>query len=300
MVKKLLLDMDPGIDDALALFAAHHSGHEIMGVCTLAGNLPLKQTTANASGLLASLGNSALVYKGASMPLHRKLEDASAIHGSGGLGNWHVDLDPSRVSPIHAAQYIAQVARNNPGEVTLVATGPLTNLALALEYYREDVLGLAKVVFMGGALTRPGNVTPAAEFNIWADPEAAAVVFASGLDLTMVGLDVTQKVCLTKADVDELASSTSAAQSIPAMVGYYLDRYDEFPLHDPLALLAAVHPEYFRFQHLPIKVETRGELTRGQTIADFSGRQAWESRFSAALDVEVQSAKTMLMDLWTR
>lgn len=159
MVKKLIMDMDPGIDDALALLAACRSPQvELMGVSVVAGNLPLEIVTANASGILQLVGSSARVYKGASMPLYGKLYDAADIHGPQGLGYWQVEADPTCVAPEHAVQFIADTAGKYPREVTLVATGPLTNVALALEHYPEDMGKLAGLVLMGGAVTVPGNV----------------------------------------------------------------------------------------------------------------------------------------------
>ena len=293
--------MDPGIDDALALMAACNSkGVQVLGVTVLAGNLPLTTTTANASGILNFLGSSAGVYPGAAGPLYGQPKDAAAIHGPKGLGNWQVDSDPSRIYPKHAARFIAETASAHPGQVTLVATGPLTNLAIALEHHPAEIAQLAKIVFMGGALAVPGNVTPAAEFNIYADPDAAEAVFSSGLDLDMVGLDITQTVRLTAENLQTLAAAGPKAQAAAAMVQYYFDRHGEFPLHDPLALLAAIEPALFQFRHLPVRVETRGELTRGQTIADFAGNMDWDYKLNCALGVDHAQAKNQLMDLWTR
>jgi inosine-uridine nucleoside N-ribohydrolase len=301
MAKKIILDMDPGIDDAMALMAACVSESvQILGVTVVAGNLPLDITSANASGILNFMNSPVSVYPGAGGPLYRKLKDAAAFHGPNGLGNWRADPNPQRVSSKHAAAFMAEMAAANPGQVTLVATGPLTNLAIALEYHPREMAELAGIVFMGGALTVPGNVTPVAEYNIYADPDAAEVVLNSGLNLLMVGLDVTLTVRLIADDLKLLSSAGPTAQAVAAMVQYYFERYGDIPLHDPLALLAAMEPQLFELQYLPIKIETRGELTRGQTIADFSGRQNWEKNLKAAMAVNKAQAKTLLMELWTR
>jgi len=298
---KLILDMDPGIDDALALMAACRSEFiEILGTTVVAGNLPLERVASNASGLLKHMGSNALVYKGASSPLYGQSQNAAEIHGLGGLGNWQIESDPARISSFHAVEFIAETARANPGQVTLVATGPLTNLALALEYHRQDMEQLAGVVFMGGALTVPGNVTPTAEFNIFSDPDAAQVVFNSGLNLTMVGLDVTQTVALNADDIVRLAAGNAYAQDVAAMAKYFLERHGELSLHDPLALMAALHPDLFEFKLLPVQVETRGQISRGQTVADFSRRQNWKENIRAALKVDKERCKAQLLDLWTR
>lgn len=301
MVKKIILDMDPGIDDALALVAAcRWDKAQILGVSTVAGNLPLDTVTANASGILRVMQSSAQVYPGASMPLHGKLQDASDIHGAKGLGHWQVEPDSSRVSHGHAAQFIAETVRANPGQVTLVATGPLTNIALALDNHPEDMEKLAGLVFMGGALTVPGNVTPVAEYNIYADPAAAEIVLNSPLKPIMVGLDVTRQVCLKPEDVDRLARAGEVAQAVAAMASYYMENFAELPLHDPLALLAAVEPNLFQLDAAAVRVEARGELTRGQTIMDLDGSRNWPKNIAAALAVDARRCKEVLMDLWTR
>lgn len=300
MVKKLILDMDPGIDDALALMAACSlDSVEILGVSVVGGNLPLETVAANASGILLQMGSSAQVYKGASGPLYGKLADAADIHGSGGLGNWQVRSDPPRISSRHAAEFIAGAAHAHPGEVTLVATGPLTNLAIALEYHPRDLQNLAGVVFMGGALTVPGNVTPAAEFNIYTDPDAAEVVLNSDLQLTMVGLDVTQQVCFDEGDLRKLAAGGGNSTAVSAMSSYYIEKHGQMPLHDPLALLAALKPDFFTFRTLPLVIETRGAFCRGQTIADFSGEQNW-NKVRVAWQADKDRCKEYLMSLWAR
>lgn len=301
MVKKLILDMDPGIDDALALLAAcRWPQAELLGVSVVAGNLPLEVVSANASGILKMLGTKTQVYNGASMPLHGKLYPAADIHGVQGLGYWQVEADAQRVSSVHAARFLAETARKHPHQVTLVATAPLTNVALALEHHPRDMENLAGVVLMGGALAVPGNVTPAAEYNIYADPDAAELVFNSGLNVTMVGLDVTRKVYLDSRDMGDLSCRGKIAQAIVAMASYYLERFGQLPLHDPLAILAAVRPELFKFKEVAVRVETRGEHCRGQTIADWQGSHGWPKNVNVALGVDTQNCRELLLDLWTR
>jgi inosine-uridine nucleoside N-ribohydrolase len=271
MAKKLIIDCDPGIDDALALIlAARVPDAQLLGLTTLAGNLPLSVTTGNATALAREIGlkPEILVWPGAAGPLQREFVDAGHIHGPRGLGNWHPEQDWSRVGLEHAVSFIARQASSYPGEITLVATGPLTNVALLLEYHAQEALHLAEVVFMGGALRVPGNVTPQAEFNIWADPEAAAAVLSSSLPLKMVGLDVTRQVLLTKSDLRRISKASILGVRAASMVEYYLDNLgvEGCPLHDPLALMAALRPELFGFKELPVQVETSGCYSRGATI----------------------------------
>lgn len=301
MVNRLVLDMDPGIDDALALLAACRWPQvDLLGVSVVAGNLPLEVVSANASGILRALGAKSQVYKGASMPLHGKLHDAADIHGAQGLGYWQVEADAQRVSSVHAAKFLAETAQKYPHEVTLVATGPLTNVALALEHHPREMDNLAGVVLMGGALTAPGNVTPVAEYNIYADPDAAELVFNSGLNVTMVGLDITRQVFLDSRDIENLSSQGEVAEAVVAMASYYLERFEQLPLHDPLALFAAVRPDLFEFKRVAIRVEGRGEHCRGQTIADWEGAHSWAKNVNVALGVDAHNCRELLLDLWTR
>lgn len=297
MVKKLILDTDPGIDDALALIAAVRCREaEVFGVSVVAGNLPLETVSANASALLALLGSSARVYPGASGPLYGKLRDASDIHGPGGLGGWRLEPDACRIDSCHAAEFMARTAAAFPGQVTLVTLGPLTNLALALEHHPREMQQLAAVVIMGGALRVPGNVTPTAEFNIWADADAAQLVLSSGLDLTMVGLDVTQNMKLQPEDISSLAGGDAAAQGAAQMIEYILRAHGEYPLHDPMAFTAAVMPELFSFDAVPVTIETRGSICRGQTIADYSGQGT--GKVKVAREAAYGDCRDFLMNLW--
>lgn len=297
MVKKLIMDVGPGIDGTLALMAACCLPQvDLLGVGVVAGNLPLETVAATASGILAATGASAQVYKGASLPLYGKFH----THRAQGLGRWPVEADPLRISEEHVVGFLAQAARCYPEEVTLVTTGPLTNLALALEYHPEEMKRLARVVLMGGALKVPGNVTPAAEFNISADPDAAELVFSSGLNLTLVSLDVTRQIGLDSRDIEALSSCGRAGKAVAAMAGRYLEGCQQLPLHGPVALLAAVRPDYFELAEVAVQVETRGQHCRGQVLVDWDGKQAWPHKIKAALGVDARSCRELLLDLWTR
>lgn len=296
MVKKLILDTDPGIDDALAIIAACRCREaEILGVSTVAGNLSLDRVSANAAALLALLGSTARVYPGASGPLYGKFRGAESIHGSDGLGGWSLRPEPHRIEGhYHGAEFIARTAVAFPGQVTLVALGPLTNLALALAHHPRETRQLAAVVVMGGALWVPGNVTPVAEFNIWADPDAAELVFNSGLDITMVGLDVTQGMRLAPEDVSRLAQGDAVARGAAGMIDFIAGNLGTCSLHDPLAFTAALHPEFFRFKSVPVAIETHGSLCRGQTIAAGSGPGGVKVATKAAY----KECRDFLLNLW--
>src|SRR5215469_3283288 len=196
--RQVILDCDPGIDDAFAIaFACGHPGLELAGLTTVAGNVGLERTTANALSVLEFLGHPGIpVAAGSPAPLLRPFSDARDVHGETGLGGARLPVARGRAADVHAVDFLIREISAAPGVVTLVATGPLTNIALAVRRYPPLVQQVADFVIMGGSAGR-GNTTPAAEFNIWCDPEAAAIVFGAGWRVTMVGLDVTHQALTT-------------------------------------------------------------------------------------------------------
>jgi inosine-uridine nucleoside N-ribohydrolase len=287
---KILLDCDPGHDDAIALLLALASPElELLGVTTVAGNQTLDKTTANAIRLLEFAGRSEIpVAAGADRPLVREQYVASYVHGETGLDG--PDLPPPQGSPLdrHAVDFLADAIREGAGSVTLVPTGPLTNVALLLALHPEA--RPERIVLMGGAIAE-GNVTPAAEFNIWADPEAAARVFASGIDVTMVGLDVTHKALFTQAHIGRLAGR------VGEMVTELLRFYDTFhrtvynfegsPIHDALAVAHVLKPDLVETLKRNVEIDTESELCRGRTVVDL-----WQRTYrqpNAHVGVEVDS-----------
>jgi inosine-uridine nucleoside N-ribohydrolase len=282
---KLLIDCDPGHDDALAIIvAARHA--DIVGITTVAGNAPLDLVTRNALRVAELAGlDHVPVHAGAARPLRAPARHAAGIHGPTGLDG------PPPVAPVRrldgdaAAGFIVETVRAlAPGEVWLVPTGPMTNVALAFEQAPDLVERLAGMSFMGGA-AGPGNVTPTAEFNVWADPEAAAAAIAAAVPRTfMAGLDVTRQCCVDDAFLLRLeplaAAGRVAATFCHALVAFYLDRQAEAtgrrlgPVHDVCAVLAVTHPDLLRFARHPVAVELHGELTRGMTVVDRRPRPA--------------------------
>lgn len=296
MVKRIIIDTDPGIDDALALIAAVRCKEaQMLGASVVAGNLPLDTVTKNASAILAALNSPVRVYPGARGPLYGMLQDASDIHGPGGLGGWRLSPDDGRIDSCHGAEFIAKTAAAFPGEVTLVTLGPLTNLALALEHFPGEVEKLAAVVMMGGALGVPGNVTAVAEFNIWADADAASLVINSGLNLSLVGLNVTRDMVLEQEEVLAMAGGDAVAQGAARMIQYIVVKEGEYPFHDPLALTAALKPEFFTWDTVPVTVETRG-MCRGQIIPCRSREQG--AKVSIATGADYRRCRDFLMGLW--
>jgi purine nucleosidase len=297
--RPLLLDMDPGIDDALAILYAVGSGQaEIVAAGSVHGNVTAEAAAANLRRLLDFCGCGAVpVAVGARRPLAQPLATATWVHGADGLGGLAVAgsdwLPTAEGRPIGegAADQIVRCCRQRPGELTIVATGPLTNLALALLLEPELPRLVRRVVVMGGAVTVPGNLTPHAEANIGHDPEAADLVLTAGWPLTLVGLDVTMRVLLRAPELARLqAASTPAARLASAALAHYVGVYQGFlgeracPLHDPLAVAVALDPDLVRCEPLPVRVELRGAHTRGMTCADRRGPAA-ASADGPAVDV---------------
>ena len=273
-MKKVIIDMDPGIDDALALMLALRSPEiRVLGITTVAGNAPIEKTSANARRVLEHMGATLIpVAAGAAKPLQHPLVDASDYHGPDGLGQ--CGLPPPNL-PLHSTSawdFMAELALDQPGEIILVATGPLTNVAIAFERYPKLPESLARLVIMGGAygLTPygKGNATPFAEFNIWEDPEAASMVFRSQVDIFAVGLDVSADPanCLTGQHVKQLKASNAPCGHLAAtLADYVTKRHGRCELHDPLALASVLDVSLFDSLSAPVEVVAGHGQERGIT-----------------------------------
>ena len=273
MAIRIILDCDPGIDDALAIAFAHgHPGIELVGITTVAGNVGLARTTANALAVSEFVGAAGTpVTAGCAGPLLRPALDARQVHGDSGLGG--AVLPPAAASPApgHAIDYIVDTVGAAPGEITLVATGPLTNIALAVK--REPRLAdwVRGFVIMGGSAGR-GNVTPAAEYNIWADPEAAAAVFRAGWTVTMLGLDVTMRTGATAAVLRRMSElgRLGTGLLLPALEQYHsVSEPAGPPVHDVCAVAWVAEPDLFGLVPARVQVEVTGQFTAGMTVTDF-------------------------------
>jgi purine nucleosidase len=267
-----MLDVDTGTDDALAIaYAVRKPEIELVAITTVAGNVDVEKTTANSLAVLDWLGATDVpVHQGASRPLVRPHRDAAHFHDEGGLGGARLERSRRGIGADRGPAAMIRLAKQRPGELTLVCVGPLTNLAIALNVEPQLTELVNGVVLMGGAFTVPGNVTSFAEFNIAVDPEAAEQVFAARFrDLTAVGLDVTQKVALTRADWD--AANSDADLPTSATVLREVGRFafealgvPTFSLHDPLAVAVAVDPTLVSVEEAAVVVETTGPAD-GQT-----------------------------------
>ena len=314
----LWLDCDTGLDDALALLLGCRTpGVELFGVSTVAGNCPLDQATENTLRILelAGAGRTA-VHPGAATPLLAAASDAREVHGTDGLGGLaaHLPAARGRPRPEPAALALVRALRAHPGRLSVVATGPLTNIALA-QAMAPDVPRLAQqLVIMGGAIGVPGNVGPTSEFNLAADPEAAAAVLAAPWPIVQVGLDVTLQVRLGETEATALESAPAGpgravplfcASALRAYAAAYVrqDGDGRAPMHDPLAVAVALDPSLVRAAQLPAAVETVGLLTRGMLVADrrvltspalLAGRRT----IQCCLDVDAPAARSRLLIAW--
>jgi purine nucleosidase len=271
----LLLDCDPGLDDALALLLAHGDPNiELVAVTTVGGNVSVEKTTRNALELREYLGFPDVpVAAGAGEPLSGSVKNAEYVHGEGGLGNLTLPAATLARSESHAVDLIIQTLKAAPGEIHLVATGPLTNIALALRREPRIVDWVASFTIMGGSYTR-GNATPAAEFNIYADPDAAAAVFAAGWRVTMVGLDLTLQAIVDDGIVDRMHQLGRLGVELVAPLATFWtnpldDEWDGQALHDVCAVAYIARPDLFTARPARVEVELEGMFTRGMTVVDF-------------------------------
>jgi inosine-uridine nucleoside N-ribohydrolase len=295
--EQILIDCDPGHDDAIALLLALASPElELLGVTTVAGNQTLEKTTANAIRVLDFVGrDDILVAAGADRPLVREPFVAAYVHGETGLDG--PELPPPQREPLaeHAVDFLAARVTGT----TLVAVGPLTNVALLLS--RHPDARPQRIVLMGGSIGL-GNVTPAAEFNIWADPDAAAQVFASGIELTMIGLDVTHQALLMTEDAERLRSSGRTGRMVAELYdffhGFHRDTYGfgGSPIHDAVALAYAFRPQLVQTELRHVAIECESELTRGRTVVDLWRRTGEEPNAHVGVEVDGRAFVELLLE----
>lgn len=289
MSKRVIIDTDPGIDDALAIMLALNSPElQISAITTVSGNVPVETATRNVFRLMSLLPSSPRfpVARGASEPLQKKPVYATGFHGDDGLGGLDCLRDSSG-SPRYPVSSMTLSSRNAVDEIlyqlaaatqpiTIIALGPLTNIAAAIKKDKAAMASARRIVLMGGAVGVAGNVTPAAEFNIFVDPHAAGIVFNAGIPITMVGLDVTYQVKLTTDDIDAATADldTTAARFLIDCTRHPLastakrSGESRFFLHDPLAVGVVIDPSFVVTEAMPVDVETQGRITEGMTLAD--------------------------------
>ncbi|MBF9050076.1 nucleoside hydrolase [Roseobacter sp. HKCCD9010] len=282
MPRKIIIDTDPGQDDAVAILLALASPEEIevLGVTAVAGNVPLALTEKNARIVCELAGHMHIpVFAGCDAPLARKLVTAEHVHGKTGLDGPQLPDPTMPLQDKHGVDFIIDTLRQEPaGTVTLCPLGPLTNIATAFLRAPDIVEKVAEIVLMGGAYFEVGNITPAAEFNIYVDPQAADIVFKSGIRITVMPLDLTHKALTT---AERVATFRAMGTHVGKMVAEWTDFFERFdkekygsegaPLHDPCVIAYLIQPELFQGRFVNVEIETQSELTLGMTVADWWG-----------------------------
>lgn len=305
--RKIIIDTDPGQDDAVAILLALASPQDldVIGITTVAGNVPLHLTTRNARMVCELAGKpETLIYAGCDRPMAHALVTAEHVHGKTGLDGPILPEPTMPVQDTHAVDFIIETLRSEPeGSVTLCPLGPLTNIGTALQ--REPGLAsrVREIVLMGGAYFEVGNTTPAAEFNIYVDPEAAEIVFKSGIPLTVLPLDVTHKALVTKPRNDAFRALGTAVGVAVAEMTEFFERFDKqkygsegAPLHDPCVTAYLLRPDLFSGRHINVEIETGSELTRGMTVADWWGVTDRAPNATFIGDVDAEGFFTLLTE----
>ncbi|HEY7125097.1 MAG TPA: nucleoside hydrolase [Ktedonobacterales bacterium] len=294
-MQRILLDCDPGHDDAIAiLLAARAPGLRLEAITTVAGNQTLEKTTRNALKVCSVAGIRAVpIAAGMDRPLVRELQVAADIHGASGLDGPSLPEPDIELAPVHGVDLIIERLLASDGDLTVVATGPLTNVATAIRREPRIVPRIQHIVLMGGAMGL-GNTTPAAEFNIYVDPEAAQVVFQCGRPLTMIGLDVTHQAQATaevRARIRALGSPV--AMLVDELLGFFAETYHQVfgfsapPVHDPCAVAQVLDPTLVRTRQMRVDIELRGEWTTGRTVCDLYGVSGRPPNAAVGLELDV-------------
>jgi purine nucleosidase len=289
----IILDCDPGHDDALAMIlAAKNPALKLLGITTVSGNGGISKVTLNARRIATLANIDVPIAEGAGKSILGAFEEANDIHGESALDGAELPEPKIELSPLHAVDLIAKLIRESDKSVTLIATGPLTNIALLLKMHPGLKPKISEIVFMGGSASR-GNRTPYAEFNIWMDPEAAEVVLHSGLPLTMCGLDVTHQALVTPDIFNELDKmNTKLSKIIIGLLKFFAKTYDEVfempdpPLHDPVAVALLIDRTVVKTRMVNVEVELSGTLTRGATVVDLHNRLGKSANCNVALELD--------------
>ena len=302
----VILDCDPGVDDAIAFLLAKQLPQlNVLAITSVAGNVGLEHTTYNALGLLEFLDWNIPVYRGASGPVFRKRVEAAEVHGSNGMAGFDLPHTRREVEGVSAWDAIHQYAVEQQDALEIIAIGPLTNLAKAFLKYSDLPQLIKRIVIMGGS-TDAGNATPAAEFNIYADPEAADIVFCSGVPVHMCGLDMTMKALMTPAELDQVAAMGSKQavffrDVVQDIVGF-MRRLGiiGINMHDPAAVLYTADDSIFKAYPAGIRVETKGSITQGKTVTDLFSDAKWHKNGFVAMDIDREAFVRQVFELMSK
>ncbi len=305
--RKIIIDTDPGQDDSVAILMALGSPEEldILGITTVAGNVPLWRTTENALKILELGGRPEIpVYAGCARPMRRQPVTAEHVHGETGINGVDLPKPERTAEALHGVDFLVEALRGHAaGEITLCVLGPITNVAMAMVKAPDIVARIGEIVWMGGAYFEVGNITPTAEFNVYVDPEAADVVVKSGVKLTFVPLDVTHRALCTH---DHLARFRAAGNASGQAVASMLDFSERFdiaksvwvgaPLHDPNVIAYVLQPELYSGRHINVEIETGSELTKGMTVADWWGVTKREKNAVFLREVDAEGFYDLLIE----
>jgi purine nucleosidase len=307
--RPIIIDCDPGQDDALAILLALASPEEleVLAVTAVAGNVPLPLTEKNARKIVELAGRHDIpVHAGCGRPLQRDMVTAEHVHGRTGLDGAELPEPRTALAEAHAVDAIIRALRARPGTVTLCPLGPLTNIATAMRRAPDIASHIREIVLMGGAIGE-GNITPAAEFNIFADPHAAKIVFEAGVKLTMLGLDVTHQVLATPERVRAIGDlETTVSRAVVGMLEFY-NIYDQTkrarpgaPMHDPCVIAYLLRPDLFAGRDCHVAIETMGEHTLGRTVVDWSGRGRGTPNVTVVHQVDAEGFFALLTERLAR
>ena len=305
--KPVILDVDPGHDDAVAIMMACGApGLDLRAVTTVAGNATLPKTTRNALRVLSLIGRTDVpVGAGAPEPLERPLRTAEGIHGESGMDGPEIPEPTFEVSELDAIEVMADAIQESSEPVTLIPVGPLTNIATFLRKYPDLKSRISHVSLMGGSMGL-GNTTPAAEFNIYVDPEAAREVFGSGLPITMSGLDVTHQAGAGRAERDRLRGVGGVGEVVAGFLDFFAGTYrrtfgfDAPPLHDPVAVAAVLRPDLLKTRPMNVEVECGSDLTRGETVCDLHGVTGKPPNAEVGVELDREAFFDLLQDCLER
>jgi inosine-uridine nucleoside N-ribohydrolase len=302
--RNLIIDCDPGIDDivAISLAAAYEDQLNILGITTVAGNQTIDKVTQNALKVVSYYGRDIKIAMGQKGPLIREKSPSTNIHGENGMGDYKLPEPKIKLYSDNAVTFLRETIINADEKVTVAAVGPLTNIALLLKTFPEVKEKIELLSIMGGS-TCGGNRTPSAEFNVWADPEAAKIVFDSRLPIVMSGLNVTHSTGLFREDVESLLRSAGkASQMCGKMLDFYFKgdhvREGSFtPIHDACSIMFLIHPEIYKYRHMNVTVDCSEETNRGCTIADMRDWIKYDDSFPAVLtEVDLEKFSELLIE----
>ena len=300
---RIIIDCDPGHDDMMAIMLASASDNiDLLGITTVAGNQTGDKTFDNALRILTLINEELPVARGADKPLLRELVTAPQFHGQSGLDGTELPEPGIKPLDIDAVDFITNMLEESIEKITLVPTGPLTNIAMVLLKKPEIKNKIERIVLMGGGM-HDSNVTPAAEFNIYVDPEAAKIVFESGIPITMVGLDVTNKALMTFEEIEEIISDNGLISSkVGPLLKFFANANKKIfglngaPIHDALAVAAVIDPSVIKTRFLNVAVETSSDLTRGATLVDIYGATNRKPNTDVALEVDTPKFVGFMID----